>query len=88
MVAAVRVAEHAAGSVSYDVSVNEAASRVFRRSLFVVRDMKAGELFSVDTVRSIRPAAGLHTRHFDEVLGRRAGRDIGKGTPLSWDLIQ
>jgi pseudaminic acid synthase len=88
MVAAVRTAERAAGSVSYEGSAGEAASRVFRRSLFVVRDMKAGDRFSPESVRSIRPAAGLHTRHLDEVLGRRAGRDIRKGTPLSWDLIQ
>jgi pseudaminic acid synthase len=88
MVAAVRTAERAAGSVSYEGSAGEAASRVFRRSLFVVQDMKAGDRFSPESVRSIRPAAGLHTRHLDEVLGRRAGRDIRKGTPLSWDLIQ
>jgi N-acetylneuraminate synthase len=88
MVAAVRTAERAAGSVSYEGSAGETASRVFRRSLFVVQDMKAGDRFSSESVRSIRPAAGLHTRHLDEVLGRRAGRDIRKGTPLSWDLIQ
>ncbi|HXG87650.1 MAG TPA: pseudaminic acid synthase [Vicinamibacterales bacterium] len=88
MVDAVRIAERAAGSVSYDVSASEAASRGFRRSLFVVQDMKVGDQFSPQTVRSIRPAAGLHTRHLDEVLGRLAARDIRKGTPLSWDLLQ
>jgi N-acetylneuraminate synthase len=87
MVDAVRVAERAVGSVSYDVSEGERLSRAFRRSLFVVQDMRAGERFSADTVRSIRPASGLHTRYLPDVLGRHARRDIARGTPLSWDLI-
>lgn len=87
MVDAVRAAERAMGRVSYDVSEGEASSRVFRRSLFVVADVREGEPFTADNVRSIRPAAGLHTRHLDEVFGRRAARDIARGTPLSWDLI-
>jgi sialic acid synthase SpsE len=87
MVEAIREAERALGSVSYDVTRREAASRVFRRSLFVVRDLKAGEVFSEENVRSIRPGNGLHTRHLDEVLGRRAARDIARGTPLEWNMV-
>jgi len=64
-----------------------ASSRRFRRSLFVVEDVKQGEVFSSKNVRSIRPADGLHTRHLAQVLGKRAARDIERGTPMSWDLI-
>jgi N-acetylneuraminate synthase len=88
MVDAISTAEKALGDVTYDVSPNESKSRVFRRSLFVVNDVKAGELFTPENVRSIRPAHGLHPRHLDEVLGRAAARDIARGTPLGWELIQ
>jgi pseudaminic acid synthase len=87
MVGAIRIAEKAVGKVKYEVTRQEAASRVFRRSLFVVQDVKAGEVFTADNVRSIRPGHGLHTRYLDQVLGRRAARDIERGTPLSWDLV-
>ncbi len=87
MVRAVRMAEAALGQVNYAVSDKEQQSRVFRRSLFVVRNVKQGEAFTPDNVRSIRPAHGLHPRHYDEILGRRAARDIACGTPLSWDAI-
>lgn len=87
MVEAVRVAEKALGRVSYQVTEREAASRVFRRSLFVVQDIKAGEIFSEANVRSIRPAHGLHPRYLSRILGRRASRDIERGTPLDWKMI-
>jgi pseudaminic acid synthase len=87
MVDAVRTAEKALGNVHYGLTPKEAASRVFRRSLFVVADVKGGERFTVQNVRSIRPGHGLHTRHLSEVLGKTAARDIERGTPLSWDLV-
>ncbi len=87
MVDAVRVAEKALGRVAYDVAPHEAASRVFRRSLFVVKDMQAGDVFSEENVRSIRPGHGLHTRHVEDAMGRTASVAIGRGAPLSWDLI-
>jgi pseudaminic acid synthase len=87
MVEAVRLAEKACGSVSYEATAHEAMSRVFRRSLFVVKDMKAGEVFTQDNVRSIRPGHGLHPRFLDTVYGRRAAGAIERGTPLTWDLI-
>jgi pseudaminic acid synthase len=87
MVEAVRVAEKALGTVHYGVSEAEAKSRVFRRSLFVVKDMKAGEMFTAANLRSIRPAHGLHTRYLEEIIGRHAKQDIERGTPLSWQLI-
>jgi N-acetylneuraminate synthase len=87
MVEAVRTAEKALGEVHFGLSDTEEASRVFRRSLFVVQDVKRGETFTPGNIRSIRPGHGLHTRHLAEVLGKRAVRDIERGTPLSWDLV-
>lgn len=87
MVEAVRTAEQALGRVSYELLPNEKASRVFRRSLFVVADMKAGEPFTEKTVRSIRPGHGLEPKYLETVLGRRATTAITRGTPLRWDLI-
>ncbi len=87
MVDAVRVAERAVGTVYYGVSEAEAKSRIFRRSLFVVKDMHAGEKFTNENMRSIRPGYGLHTRYLNEVLGRTARCDILRGTPLVWDLV-
>lgn len=87
MVNAVRTAEKAMGKVHYGVSNQEKESLVFRRSLFVVKDMKMGEVFSDENIRSIRPGYGLHTRHLIDVIGRYAARDIERGTPFKWDLV-
>lgn len=87
MVDAIRIAEKALGEVRYEVTEREEASRIFRRSLFVVQDVGVGEMFTEENVRSIRPGYGLHTRYLDQVLGRRAARDIERGTPLSWDIV-
>lgn len=87
MVEAVRTVEKALGEIHYGVSEREAESRVFQRSLFVVQDMWAGEGFTADNVRSIRPGYGLHTRYLGEIIGRHASCDIKRGTPLSWSHI-
>jgi sialic acid synthase SpsE len=83
MVDAVRTAERALGDINYDMTEKEQASRVFRRSLFVVQDMKAGEIFSRENVRSIRPGHGLPVKELQNVLGRAAKSAIQRGTPLS-----
>ena len=87
MVDAVRTAEKALGSVQFAPSAREAGSRKFRRSLFVAENIRRGEVFTVQNVRSVRPSDGLHPRHLKEVLGQRAARDIEKGTPLDWTLV-
>jgi N-acetylneuraminate synthase len=87
MVDDVRLVEKALGDVTYGSSPHESGSLVFRRSLFVVKDLKTGETFTEENVRSIRPGYGLHTRHLEEVMGRCATKDIHRGTPLSWDLV-
>ena len=87
MVDAVRTAERALGTVQFGASEREIPSRVFRRSLFAVRDIKAGAVFTEENVRSIRPGHGLHTRYLAELLGKTAAIDIERGTPLTWDLV-
>jgi pseudaminic acid synthase len=87
MVDAIRTTEKALGKISYGYTEREAESRVFRRSLFVVQDMKAGDVFTEENVRSIRPGYGLHTRYLREVLGKRAAADIERGMPLTWNLV-
>ncbi len=88
MVEAVRTAEKALGKVQLSPGKREAGSLRFRRSLFVVEDVKRGERFTKENVRSIRPGDGLHPRYLNEVLGHRAAVDIERGTPLSWNLIE
>lgn len=87
MVDAVRTAELALGSINYGPTQAEAPSLIFRRSVFVVEEVKRGERFSADNLRVIRPGHGLHPRELDSVLGRPARVDIARGTPLSWELI-
>ena len=88
MVDAVRVAERALGVSTPERTSSEDAMRAFRRSLFVVTSIRAGDRFTTNNVRSIRPADGLHPRHLDEVLGCRAASDVERGTPLAWELIE
>ncbi len=87
MVEAVRTTEKALGMIRYGASGREAESRAFRRSLFVVRDMRPGEPFTTENVRSIRPGHGMHPRHLDEVLGRHASQPLVRGTPLQWSHL-
>lgn len=88
MVRAVRKTEKALGEVRYETTEKESESETFRRSLFVVEDIEKGEAFTKENVRSIRPGDGLPTRHFNEVLGCEATRDIERGVPLDWSHIQ
>ncbi len=88
MVEAVRLAEQALGTICYGGTVSEAKTKVFRRSLFAVKDIKAGELLTTENVRSIRPGYGMLPRELDNVLGKAAVCDIACGTPLAFDLIR
>jgi len=88
MVQAIRMTEKALGKANYDVSPKEAKSRVFRRSLFVVEDVKAGDPVTAENVRSIRPGGGLHTRHLEEIMNRTFKADLEVGTPLSWEHLE
>ena len=88
MVRAIRDVEKSLGKVSYELTDRVKKSREFSRSLFVVEDVKAGEVLTEKNVRSIRPGYGLHPKYLKDILGRRAKKDIKKGTPLRWDLIE
>jgi len=83
----IRVVEQSLGKIHYGITEDEKKSRVFRRSLFVVKDIKKGEIFSQENIKSIRPADGLSPKYLKFILGKRAKRDIKRGTPLSWNLI-
>ena len=88
MVIDCRTAWTALGKVSYQVEASEKGNKAFRRSLYAVKDIPAGAPLTADNVRSIRPGYGLPPKHLREVLGRRAGRAIARGTPLSWSLLE
>ena len=88
MVQAIRVVEKALGCVSYKPTAKELIKKEFRRSLFVVKDMKKGERFSKENVRSIRPAAGLKPKYYPEIIGKQASDDLAAGTPLSWKCVE
>ena len=79
--------ELAIGDISYKPSKSENNARLYRRSLFVVKDIKAGDLITISNVRSIRPGHGIHPRYLSSILGKKAKKDIEKGTPFSWDLV-
>lgn len=87
MVADIRQAERALGAISYEQTSEERKNVCFRRSLFVVEDVRAGDVFTGRNVRVIRPGYGLLPRHLQDVLGKRAARDVPRGTPLSWEMI-
>jgi pseudaminic acid synthase len=76
----------ALGAISYGPTEKELASLQYRRSLYVVADMKAGEVFTPENLRAIRPGLGLPPKYYEQVLGRRAQQDIARGTALSWQL--
>lgn len=87
LVESIRTVEKALGKVQYGATSRETKSLMFRRSLFVVRDVKQGEPFTQENVRSIRPGYGLSPKYLEDILGRRASMDIRRGTPLSWDHV-
>ncbi len=84
----VRIAEKTLGKVHYGLTEGEQECEVIRRSLFAVENIKRGESFTEENVKSIRPAYGLKPKYIATILGKKAKQDIKKGTPLSWDLIE
>jgi pseudaminic acid synthase len=77
----------ALGKVSYGPIPAELKSIQFRRSLYIVRDMAAGDVLTHETLRAIRPGHGLPTKYLSRMLGKAVNRDIKRGTALTWDLV-
>jgi N-acetylneuraminate synthase len=88
MVEAIRTAEKALGVVHYGSTEREVSSRVFRRSLFVVKNVKVGQQVTAENVRSIRPGYGLHPRYLKNVLNREFSENVYQGTPLMWTMMK
>lgn len=87
MVDNIRTLEKALGTSAYGLTESQKEERSSSRSLFVVKDIKAGEKLTPENIRSIRPGYGIHTMYYEEVLGKTALRDINKGTPLAWGMF-
>jgi pseudaminic acid synthase len=88
LAAAARTAWAALGKADDVRSPSEQGNRMFRRSIYAVKDIKKGERLTSETIRVIRPGFGLAPRHYDELIGRHASADIARGTPISWTLIE
>jgi len=86
MVKSIREVEKALGEVSYKLTEKMKKSRELSRSLFVVKDIKAGETFTEENIRSVRPGYGLLPKYLKEILGKKSTQAVKKGTPLKWEL--
>ncbi len=87
MVNAVRDAEKALGKVDYEMTDKKKKNRIFSRSLFVVKDIKKGEIFTSENIRTIRPGYGLAPKNINKILGKKSKFDIKRGTPLNWEMV-
>ncbi len=88
MIDAVRVTEKSLGKIDYKLSEKAKKSKLFSRSLYVIEDMKSGDIISEDNVRSIRPGFGLHPKYLKEIIGREINSDLEKGTKFSLSFLE
>lgn len=88
MVDGIRSIEKALGKVTYELTYKQKKSREHSRSLFIVEDIKEGEIFTKDNLKSIRPGFGLETKYISDILGKKCTRDIKRGTPMDWSFIK
>jgi len=77
----------AIGEIQYGPDKCESASLQFRRSIYVAQNIKAGEIFTEENIRTIRPGFGLPPKYYPTLLGKKVNKDVKMGTPLSWDII-
>jgi N-acetylneuraminate synthase len=75
------------GRVTYGPTDGEKKSLVFRRSLYIARDMRAGDVLTPENLRVVRPGNGLHPRYYEMLLGKRVARDLKKGEAVDWDIV-
>ena len=83
----IRAAERAIGKVNYGISQKEHENKCFRRSVFVVKDMEKGEIFTHENIKVIRPAGGIEPKYYNEILGKRAAIGIKRGSPIDWGMV-
>lgn len=88
MVDSIRSLEKALGSITYDLTEKQQKSREHSRSLFVVKDIKKGDILTKENVKSIRPGFGLETKYIEDIIGKKAQVDIKRGTPVNWGLVE
>ena len=81
-------AYHALGEIRYNTQAQEQKSLQFRRSLYIVEDMKKGDILTEKNLRSIRPGLGLSPKFYDVLLGKKVNRDIARGMRTSWEIIE
>lgn len=81
-------AHYAVGGVTYGPTTGEKSSMAFRRSLYIVEDMKAGDILTEKNLRAIRPGYGLPPKYLDSVLGTQISTNVRRGTPLSFDILE
>jgi N-acetylneuraminate synthase len=77
----------ALGAVQYGPTAAEIKSLAFRRSLYIAVDVQAGDVLTRENLRSVRPGFGLPPKYLETLLGKRVGRAVRAGTPMSWDLL-
>jgi pseudaminic acid synthase len=87
MVQVVRDSEKLLGKVDYSMNEKKQKNRQFARSLYVVKDIKKGEKFANENIRSIRPGFGLHPKYLNDILGKTAKMDIAKGERMKWEYL-
>lgn len=88
MVKGVREAEKALGQVNYALTEKQKKGRGFSRSLYVIKDIRAGETITEENVRSIRPGFGLHPKYLKDLIGQTVNKNLEKGTPMSWEFVE
>ncbi|MBQ8147384.1 MAG: pseudaminic acid synthase [Lachnospiraceae bacterium] len=88
MIQQIRNLEKALGTATFRLTDNQEEARETMRSLYITEDVKVGETLTENNVRSIRPNGGLHTKYYEQILGKKARHDLKKGMPLTWDMIE
>ncbi|MBR1391528.1 MAG: pseudaminic acid synthase [Lachnospiraceae bacterium] len=88
MVEEIRITEKALGRVTYELTYKQKREREHSRSLFIAQDMRAGDILNETNLRSVRPGNGLHTKYYEELLGKKIRENAKKGTPVSWNMIE
>lgn len=88
MVNIIKESEKALGDVTYELSERVTKNKVFSRSLFIIKDIKKGDLLTEENIRSIRPGYGLSPKYLKDILGKKVKRNLKRGIPLKWEYIE